>query len=70
LPKALRNGHVRGLRAMGGVTVDMEFSDKSFLVKAELTLDSHLAAQDFTVIYEGTRTTLRLTPGEAAVFTQ
>ncbi|MCL2604806.1 MAG: glycoside hydrolase family 95 protein [Defluviitaleaceae bacterium] len=68
LPKALGNGYVRGLRAMGGVTVDMEF-EGAVLTKAVLTLDSHILAQDFTVVYEGKHTPLRLSPGQAAVFT-
>jgi hypothetical protein len=53
---------------MGGVTVDMEFPETTALSKAVLTLDNHLPASDFTVIYKEKRTTLRFTPGEAVVF--
>jgi alpha-L-fucosidase 2 len=67
LPKALGSGRVRGLRVMGGVTVDMEFA-LSLLTKAVLTLDAHLPAQEFTIIYEGTRKPLYLTPGKAVTF--
>jgi len=62
LPRALGTGHVRGLRAMGGVTVDMSFANGK-LTQAELTLDAAQPPQEFTIIYEGTRTTLALTPG-------
>jgi alpha-L-fucosidase 2 len=67
LPKALGNGYVRGLRAMGGVTVDMDFADGR-LVRAQLTLDAHLPPQDFCILYEGTRTVLQAEPGVTAPF--
>jgi alpha-L-fucosidase 2 len=67
LPKALGTGYVRGLRAMGGVTVDMEFKSM-ILNQAIFTLDSQLPAKDCIIEYGGRRTTLRLSPGEKMVF--
>jgi alpha-L-fucosidase 2 len=68
LPKALGEGYVRGLRAMGGVTVDMEFSDMMKMVKAVLTLDSNLPEQEFTIIYKNKSTIIKLYPGQKVLF--
>ncbi|MCL2187814.1 MAG: glycoside hydrolase family 95 protein [Defluviitaleaceae bacterium] len=68
LPKALGNGYVKGLRAMGGVTVSMEFSRQQ-LTQAKLTLDAHISAQKYTIIYKNTRTEIMLTPSKTEVFT-
>ena len=69
LPKALGSGHVVGLRAMGGVTVNMHF-EAGELQTAELTLDAgrEMSERDFTVIYKDTRKTLQLNPYKTTVF--
>jgi len=63
LPKALGTGYVKGLRARGGVTVSIFFKD-SKLERAELTLDAHLARQEFSVIYKDGKKSIDLVPGE------
>jgi len=63
LPEALHTGYVKGLRAKGGVTVNICFRDGE-LDRYELTLDNHLPAADFVVTYNGASQTLRLNPGE------
>jgi len=69
LPKALGTGHVYGLRAMGGVTVNMQFEAGELMV-AELTLDAdqELFAREFTVIYKDSQTVLHLNPYKTTVF--
>jgi alpha-L-fucosidase 2 len=67
LPKALGTGYVKGLRARGGVTVSINFSNGK-LDRAELTLDAHLPGQGFQVIYDGHKRKVDLQPGELFVY--
>jgi len=62
LPKILSTGYVKGLRAKGGVTVSIIFVQGE-IKKAELMLDNHLPANDFTIMYNRTEKTVRLNPG-------
>jgi alpha-L-fucosidase 2 len=67
LPKAMGTGYARGLRAMGGVVVDLAF-EKGRLTKAGLTLDAHLEKKEISIIYKVKHTTLMLEPGKTAPF--
>ncbi|MCL2203908.1 MAG: glycoside hydrolase family 95 protein [Defluviitaleaceae bacterium] len=67
LPAALGTGWVRGLRAMGGVTLDMAF-EKGILREAVLTLDNFRTARNITLEYKGSRIPLALAPGEGVVY--
>jgi len=62
LPKELSTGYVKGLRAKGGVTVNIIF-EQGKIKKAELVLDNHLPANDFIVMYNETEQTAHLEPG-------
>lgn len=64
LPSRLRAGSVRGLRARGGVTVDIEWRDGK-LVRARLTPDRALPV---TVLYAGKKAEFRAVPGQASEF--
>jgi len=66
LPKAFADGHIKGLRAMGGVTVNIYFENGA-LKKAELTPDAQLSAREFTVVYEGRVQKVRLIPGKGFI---
>jgi len=62
IPIALNSGYVTGLRAKGGVTVDIWFENGK-TKKAELVLDSHLSAKKFFVSYNNKNITIMLKPG-------
>ena len=62
LPKALHTGYAKGLRAKGGTTVDIYFENGE-LKKASVTLDAHLPAAEFTIMYKDESKTILLTPG-------
>jgi alpha-L-fucosidase 2 len=66
LPRALGTGRVRGLRAMGGLTVDMDFADRK-LVKAEITMDAELSEQKFKFIYNNMTREYLLHPGKTII---
>ncbi|MCL1786386.1 MAG: glycoside hydrolase family 95 protein, partial [Defluviitaleaceae bacterium] len=66
LPKALGTGYVKGLRAKGGITVNIWF-EHGQVTKAELTLDAHLPKIKPTVKYNGTEVTALLEPGKTTV---
>jgi alpha-L-fucosidase 2 len=66
LPKALGTGYVKGLRAKGGITVNIWF-EHGRVTKAELTLDAHLPKIKPTVKYNGTEVTVLLEPGKTTV---
>jgi alpha-L-fucosidase 2 len=66
LPAALGTGYVKGLRARGGVTVSLAFSEGT-LEKAEFTLDSHLPKQSFSVFYKNQEYKLDLEAGATEV---
>ena len=61
--QAFKNGYVKGLRARGGITVDIYF-DNLELVKAEMTLDAHLEPTEAAVSYRGKVRQLSLLPGQ------
>ena len=63
LPQALGDGYVRGLRAKGGITVDIHFQAGQ-LKKADIMLDKHLSARDITIKYGTTQQAVTLQPGE------
>ncbi len=65
LPKAFGTGMVSGLRARGGVTVDIHFRDRK-LEKAVLT-GTMSEARDFVVCYAGRRKRIGLAPGERVI---
>jgi len=52
LPDELGNGYVKGLRARGGITVDIEFTNGT-VKSAALKLDANLPTRDITVRYNG-----------------
>ena len=64
LPKALGTGYVKGLRARGGVTVSIFFSEGK-LERAKLTLDDHLPKQEFIVKYKEHERLIKLLPKES-----
>ncbi|MCL2528642.1 MAG: glycoside hydrolase family 95 protein, partial [Defluviitaleaceae bacterium] len=67
LPKALGTGYVKGLRARGGVTVSI-FFESGALKMAELTLDAHLSAQEFNIVYKGNAQSIELFPGKTYIY--
>jgi alpha-L-fucosidase 2 len=68
LSKHWPDGHVRGLRARGDFTVDIEWKGGS-LVKATIHAGKN-AQREIRVVYEGGTTTRAVTPGTAATVTQ
>jgi alpha-L-fucosidase 2 len=62
LPKALANGYVKGLRAPGGVTVDISFNEGR-VTEAVLTLDKHLNERNVSVRFNGGAVKIILKPG-------
>lgn len=68
LPKAFGTGMVSGLRARGGVTVDISFRDGK-LEKAVLT-GTMPREREFTVCYGGSRKRIRLAGEERIVLTE
>ena len=68
LPKAFGTGMVSGLRARGGVTVDISFRDGK-LEKAVLT-GTMPREREFTVCYGGSRKQVRLAGEERIVLTE
>ena len=67
LPKALSTGYVKGLRAKGGITVDIYF-EKGLLIKAELLLDKHLPACKVRVRYINDEKIIKLLPNQKFVY--
>jgi len=67
LPKALGTGYVKGLRARGGVTVAL-FFENGELKMAELTLDAHLSAQKFDIVYKDCAQCIELLPGKTYTY--
>jgi alpha-L-fucosidase 2 len=63
LPEALGTGYVKGLRARGGVTVSIYFSNGN-PERAEFELDAHLPAQEFLIKYKENKQLTELIPGE------
>ncbi|MCL2221467.1 MAG: glycoside hydrolase family 95 protein [Oscillospiraceae bacterium] len=66
LPKALKNGFVKGLRARGGVTVDIEFFDGK-VKKAILTLDARMPTREIALRYNGKDMTVTLEEGKKVI---
>jgi alpha-L-fucosidase 2 len=62
LPKTLGSGYVKGLRARGGITVDICFEDGK-VTEAALTLDGHLPERTVVVRLNGGKEETVLKPG-------
>ena len=64
LPADWKDGHVRGLRARGDITVDIEWEDGK--LKSATLLGGINAVGRILVVYKGVQVHLDLTPGETA----
>jgi alpha-L-fucosidase 2 len=64
LPADWEEGHARGLRARGDVTVDIEWADGN--LKSAVILAGNNAISRIPVVYDGVRVNLDLKPGETA----
>lgn len=67
LPPAFKEGFIRGLRARGDYTVDIEWSDGR-LDQATIRAGAN-SAGTIPVVYAGARQTANLEPGESVMFT-
>ena len=65
LPKAFEDGSVKGLRARGGITVDIIFAGGA-VKEAALTLDAGLPPRSIQLQYNNHKSNIPLIPGKTA----